>query len=130
MCNETTKHFWYKCLGLFVNSPVMITVKSCLTCRPKQNNTIQYNTIQYNTIQYNTIQYNTIQYNTIQYNTIQYNTIQYNTIQYNTIQYNTIQYNTIQILRLFKSLSRIVAHYSHVRYAFYQNMHQNLLASY
>ncbi|KAK2186708.1 hypothetical protein NP493_193g02037 [Ridgeia piscesae] len=33
MCTETTKVFWYKCHGLFVNSPVMITVKSCLKCR-------------------------------------------------------------------------------------------------
>ena len=68
MCSEPTKHFWCKCHGLFVNSPVMVTVKSCLKCRSIQYNTIQYNTIQYNTIQYNTIQYNTIQYNTIQYN--------------------------------------------------------------
>ena len=32
MCSETTKYFWYKCHELFVNSPVMITVKSCLKC--------------------------------------------------------------------------------------------------
>ena len=31
MCSEITKHFWHKCHGLFDNSPVMATVKSCLT---------------------------------------------------------------------------------------------------
>ena len=36
MCSETTKHFWYKCHGLFGNSPVMIIVKSCLKCRSIQ----------------------------------------------------------------------------------------------
>ena len=30
MCNETTKNCWYYCHRLFANSPVMITVKSCL----------------------------------------------------------------------------------------------------
>ena len=25
-----TKHFWYKCHGLFDNSPVMTSVKNCL----------------------------------------------------------------------------------------------------
>ena len=30
VCSEITKHFWYKCHGLFDNSPVMTTVKSCL----------------------------------------------------------------------------------------------------
>ena len=33
MCSESTKHFWQKCHGLFVNSPVVITAKSCLKCR-------------------------------------------------------------------------------------------------
>ena len=33
MCSETTKHFLYKCHGLFVNSPVMTTVYSCLKFR-------------------------------------------------------------------------------------------------
>ena len=31
MSSETTKHFRYKCHELFVNLPVMITVKSFLT---------------------------------------------------------------------------------------------------
>ena len=33
ICSETTKYFWHKCHGLFVNPPVMITVKSYLKCR-------------------------------------------------------------------------------------------------
>ena len=33
MCSETTKHVWYRCHGLFVNSPVMTTVNSCLKFR-------------------------------------------------------------------------------------------------
>ena len=33
MCSETTKHFWYKCHWLFVNSPMMTTVNSCLKYR-------------------------------------------------------------------------------------------------
>ena len=40
---------------------------------------------------------------------------------------NFVQYNNI--LHLFKSLSRIMAHYSHVIYACYQNILQNLFAS-
>ena len=32
MCSEPSKHFLYKCHGLFVNSPVKITAKSCLKC--------------------------------------------------------------------------------------------------
>ncbi len=67
ICSETTKYFLFKCRGLFVNSSVMITVKSCLKC--------------------------------------------------------------CSILHLFKSLSRIKALYSHVIYACYQNMPQNLFAS-
>ena len=38
-----------------------------------------------------------------------------------------VQYN--KILHLFKLLSRIMAHYSHVIYACYQNMLQNLFSS-
>ena len=38
MCSEPTKHFWYKCHVLFVNSSVMNTVKSCFKRR-----SIQYN---------------------------------------------------------------------------------------
>ena len=70
-CSKTTKHFRYKCHGLFGNSPVVITVKSCVTY--------------------------------------------------------VVHYN--KILRLFKPLSRIMAHYSHVIYACYQNMPENLFAS-
>ena len=33
MCSEITKPFWYKCHGLFDNSPIMTTVKSCLKFR-------------------------------------------------------------------------------------------------
>ena len=33
--SEATKHFRYKCHELFVNSPVMITVKSVLKCLSK-----------------------------------------------------------------------------------------------
>ena len=36
MCSEMTKHVLYKCHGLSVNSPVVITVKSCLKCRSIQ----------------------------------------------------------------------------------------------
>ena len=32
MCSETSKHFRYNCHGLFVNSHVMFTAKSCLKC--------------------------------------------------------------------------------------------------
>ena len=38
MSSQTTKHFRYKCHGLFVNSPVMITVKSFLKCCLMQQN--------------------------------------------------------------------------------------------
>ena len=38
LCSETAKRFWYKCHGLFVNSPEMITMKGCLKYR-----SIQYN---------------------------------------------------------------------------------------
>ena len=72
MSSETTKGFRYKYHGLFVNSPVMITVKSFLTCR-------------------------------------------------------SMQYNITFFF--YKSLSRIMAHYSHGTYACYQNMPQNLFAS-
>ena len=33
MCSEITKPFWYKYHGLFDNSPVITTVKSCLNIR-------------------------------------------------------------------------------------------------
>ena len=36
MCSEMTKDFRYKCHGLFVNSPMMITLKSFLKCRSMQ----------------------------------------------------------------------------------------------
>jgi len=36
ICSETTKYFLYKCHELFVNSHVMITVKSCFKCRSVQ----------------------------------------------------------------------------------------------
>ena len=38
MSNETTKQVRYKCHELFVNLPVMITVKSFLKCRSMQYN--------------------------------------------------------------------------------------------
>ena len=38
MSSETTKHFRNKCHELFVNFPVMITVKSLLKCRSVQYN--------------------------------------------------------------------------------------------
>ena len=30
ICSETQNVLWYKCHGLFINSPVVITLKSCL----------------------------------------------------------------------------------------------------
>ena len=38
--------------------------------------------------------------------------------------------NAIKYYVFYKSLSRIMAHYSHVGYACYQNMPQNVFASY
>ena len=40
-----------------------------------------------------------------------------------------MSFNTLKYYVLFKSLSRIIAHYSHVIYACYRNMPQNLFAS-
>ena len=69
ICSERTKHFWYKCHGLFVN------------CDDYCEKLLK------------------------------------------------ISFNYTITLHLFKSLSRIKAHYSHVSYTYYQNMPQNLFAS-
>ena len=71
MYSETTKHFGYKCHGLLVNSPVMITAKS----------------------------------------------------------FFKMSFNAIKYYVLYKTLSRIMANYSHVIYACYQNMLRHLFTS-